>query len=303
MVRAPAVKLRRWSSYASFTVAIVLLMAKAAAWLATDSLSLLAALVDALVDAAAALVTLVGVHVASQPADAMHRYGHGKVESLAASFQALLLGGASTVLIFDGVHRLISPHVVTRLDVGLAVIGGTTAVTVLLVTFESYVVRRTQSHAIAADRTHHLADVAASLAVLLALALTRLTGWPHFDPLFAIGIALFFGLSAFRMARSAADTLLDHELPDALRRRIEQLVRSHPQVRGIHDLRTRSSGLVQFIEFHLELDGDLSVSASHAIVDTLEASLRGVLPAAEVIVHVEPAGICDARLDARIAPE
>src|ERR1019366_8297041 len=124
-----------------------------------------------------------------RPADAMHRFGHGKAESLAALIQALLLAGAASVLIFDGLHRLITPQAVAQLNVGLGVIAGSTLLTALLVLFESYVTKRTRSHAIAADRSHHLSDVAANLAVLLALALTKLTGWPRFDPLFAIAIA------------------------------------------------------------------------------------------------------------------
>lgn len=293
-------QLRRWSSYVSFTVAVVLVTAKASAWFVTDSLSLLASLVDAVVDVTAAFVTVVGVHYAGRPADAMHRFGHGKAESLAALIQALLLAGAAGVLIIDGVQRLVTPQVVARLNLGLGVIAGSTLLTALLVLFESYVTKRTRSHAIAADRTHHLSDVAANLAVLLALALTAATGWQRFDPLFAIVIAIFFGWIAYRIARSAAHTLLDHELSDDDRRRIMQLVGAHPDARGMHDLRTRSSGVAQFIEFHLELDGDLSVHAAHTIADSIECVLKGALPAAEVIVHVEPAGIRDDRLDDRI---
>jgi ferrous-iron efflux pump FieF len=293
-------QLRRWSSYASLSVAVLLVIAKASAWFVTDSLSLLASLVDAVVDVTAALVTVLGVHYAARPADAMHRFGHGKAESLAALIQALLLAGAASVLIFDGLHRLITPQAVAQLNVGLGVIAGSTLLTALLVLFESYVTKRTRSHAIAADRSHHLSDVAANLAVLLALALTKLTGWPRFDPLFAIAIAIFFGWSAFRIARSAADTLLDHELSSEQRRRITQLVRAHPDARGMHDLRTRSSGLVQFIEFHLELDGALSVQDAHTIADAIECTLKCALPSSEVIVHMEPAGISDDRLDDRI---
>ena len=148
-------QLRRWSSYASLTVAVLLVIAKASAWFVTDSLSLLASLVDAVVDVTAALVTVLGVHYAARPADAMHRFGHGKAESLAALIQALLLAGAASVLIFDGLHRLITPQAVAQLNVGLGVIAGSTLLTTVLVLFESHVTKRTRSHAIAADRSHH----------------------------------------------------------------------------------------------------------------------------------------------------
>lgn len=295
-----ASQLRRWSSYASFSVAVVLVIAKASAWVITDSLSLLASLVDAAVNVTAALVTLLGVRYAARPADSMHRFGHGKAEPLAALIQAVLLAGAASVLVFDGLHRLIEPQALSQLNLGLGVIAGSTLLTGSLVLFESHVARRTGSHAIAADRAHHLSDVAANLAVLLALGLTKLTGWPRFDPLFAIAIAFFFGWSAFRIARSSADTLLDHELPSEQRQRITQLVKAHPHARGMHDLRTRSSGLVKFIEFHLELDAGLSVQDAHGIADSIECTLKDAMPSCEVIVHIEPAGIRDERLDDRI---
>jgi len=293
-------RLRRWSSYASLTIAVVLVIAKGLAWYATDSLSLLASILDALVDIVASLVTVLGVRLASQPADSQHRFGHGKAESLAALTQALLLAGAAGALIFDGIHRFFAPHALARLDFGLEVIAGSTLLTTLLVLFEGYVARRTKSQAIAADRSHHLTDVVANLAVLLALALTKLTGWPYFDPLFAIAIAALFGWTAFGIARTAANTLLDQELSSAERRRIRQLVMAHPDARGLHDLRTRSSGLHRFIEFHLELDKELSLRDAHAIADKIEHALKAALPASDVIVHMEPADIDDERLDDRI---
>jgi len=293
-------ELRRWASYASLAVAVVLIIAKTSAWFATDSLSLLASLVDALIDVTAALATVFGVRYAARPADAMHRFGHGKAEAMAALIQGLLLAGASCVLVIDGLYRLITPPTVSQLNVGLGVVAGSTVLTALLVLFEGHVTKRSRSHAVAADRTHHLSDIAANVAVLLALALTKLTQWPRFDPLFAIAIAVFFGRSAYVIARTAANTLLDHELSSDDRQRIMQLVTTYPNARGMHDLRTRSSGLVQFIEFHLELDSDLSVQDAHGIANEIESAVKGAFPSSEVIIHMEPAGIKDDRLDDRI---
>jgi len=240
------------------------------------------------------------VHYAARPADAGHRFGHGKAESLAALIQALLLAGAVAVLGFDAIHRLIVPYAVSQVTLGLKVVAGATVLTGLLVLFETYVTRRAASAAIAADRSHHLADIAANFAVLLALGLTKLTGWPRLDPLFALAIAALFGWNAITIAHSAADTLLDRELPNAERHKIRRIVMAHRDARGMHDLRTRSSGLAQFIEFHLELDPFLSVRAAHAIADEIEGTLRACLPLSEVLIHMEPAGINDQRLDDRI---
>jgi ferrous-iron efflux pump FieF len=293
-------RLQRWSSGASLAVAVLLMAAKATAWVATDSLSLLASVVDALVDILASLVTFLGVRFALRPADAGHRFGHGKAEALAALTQAMLLGGAAAFLLVEGIRRLIAPLGLHRLGLGLGVVALSTLATGVLVLFEGYVARRTQSQAIAADRAHHLSDVVANLAVLAALALTTWTGWPLFDPLFGLALAAFFAWTAAHIVGSALRTLLDHELPAAERQRIGALVRGHPSTRGMHDLRTRRAGRNRFIEFHLELDGGLSVQQAHTIADEIEQALVAALPGSDVIVHVEPAGIRDERLDDRI---
>lgn len=292
--------LKRWASYASMAVALVLIVIRIAAWLVTDSLSLLTTVVDAVIDGVAALATGLGVHYAARPADMGHRYGHGKAEAIAALVQAMLLTGAASVLIFEGIIRLISPHPMFGLDLGLAIAVVSLVLTVLLVLGQGYVVKRIKSQAIAADRTHHVSDIFATLAVVVALGLARATGWPYVDPIFAIGIALFFGWSAWGIARDAMDTLLDRELSDATRQRIRDLVTSLPEIGGIHDLRTRSSGPHNFIEFHVELDAELSVRDAHAITDRVEAAVMSVFPHSDVIIHVEPVGIDDDRLDRRL---
>lgn len=297
---AQSARLQRWSSGASLVLAIALMAAKAAAWMQTGSLSLLAAVVDALVDVLASLVTFFGVRFALQPADAGHRYGHGKAEALAALTQALLLAAAAFGLSVEGVRRLIAPQGLQQLELGLQVIAASTLLTGALVLFEGYVVRRTQSQAIAADRAHHLSDLVANLVVLAALLLTSWSGWSGFDPLFGLALAAFFAWTASGILRGALSTLLDHELPGAERMLIGRTVLSHPSARGLHDLRTRRAGRKRFIEFHLELDGGLSVQQAHAIADQIERMVIAALPSADVIVHVEPAGIQDERLDDRI---
>jgi cation diffusion facilitator family transporter len=159
------------------------------------------------------------------------------------------------------------------------------------------VVKRTGSQAIAADRAHYATDVAVNLAVLAALGLMRLTGWERLDPIFAIGIALYMLVSAWRIAKAALTVLLDRELPDADRRRIEDAVLAHEQVRGLHDLRTRHAGDRIFVEFHLEIDLDLSVRQGHQIADEVGRAVRAAIPSADVLAHQEPAGIRDERVD------
>lgn len=292
--------LRRLATYASIANAVVLIGAKIFAWLATGSLALLTSVVDAGVDLAASAGTFVGVRYAQHPPDREHRFGHGKAESLAAALQAVFLAGSAAVLIAEAVDHLIAPQALGRLDIGLGVIGASIVVTSGLVLFQGHVVRRTRSEAISADRMHYIADVVMNIAVLVALILTKLTGWKRFDPLFAMGIAGYMLWSAWRVARRAGDVLLDRELPDADRQRIVQIVMQDGRARAIHDLRTRHAGDRLFVEFHLEVDGQLTVEQGHQIADALEHAVRAAYPTAEVITHEEPAGIIDERLDDRV---
>ena len=292
--------LRRWASYASLTLAIAMVVVKAAAWLITGSVALLSSVVDSAVDLVASFATLVGVRYAQRPPDREHRFGHGKAEALSALLQSVFLAGAAVTLIGEAVQRFLVPHPLAKLEAGLGVIGASLAATIGLVAFQTYVVKRTGSHAIAADRAHYATDIVINVAVLVALGLTGLTGWERIDPIFAIGIALYILLSAWRIAKNAFVVLLDRELPDEDRQRIEEIVLAHENARGVHDLRTRHAGDRRFIELHLEVDGQLTVDRAHRIADEVEQALRSALPDAEIIVHQEPAGIRDDRLDDRV---
>ena len=287
----------RWASYASVLVAVVLLGVKGVAYFRTDAVSLLTSLVDAAVDLAASLATLVGVWYASQPADADHRYGHGKGETLAAFLQAIFLIVAALALVSQAVRRLVFPEPVNDLDAGLVIVLASLSTALLLVGFQSYVLRNTGSQAITADRAHYRADILVNLGVLAALGITRMTGWLRADPAVAVLIACYMLVNGGNIARAALRSLLDEELADAEREKIMRIILSQPEVRGVHDLRTRDAGDRVVIEFHLELDGHLSIADGHAITDATERAVASAFENADVLAHQEPAGIDDVRLD------
>jgi ferrous-iron efflux pump FieF len=287
--RDPA--LRRLASNIVLGAALLLIAAKIWGWMATDSVALLTSAADAVVDALAAAATFVGVRFAQRPADAMHRFGHGKGEALAAFAQAILLAGAAIMLAAQSFWRLIAPQPLTAIGLGLGIAAGGVAISSLLAAMQTWVVRRTGSTAIAADRTHYLMDAALNGAVLAALALTRVTGWPRVDPAFALAIAGYMIVAARRVALTASRQLLDQELPHELRARIKQAAVACRGVRAIHDLRTRDAGDRVFVEFHLEVDGHVSVDEGHAIVDAAEHTVaRLFVQQSEVLGHLEPAG-------------
>ena len=290
-----AARLMRQATYASVSVAGVLIAAKMAAWLATDSVSMLSTLLDSVLDAAASMVNLVAVRHALVPADREHRFGHGKAEPLAALGQSAFVAGSAVLLIVEVVRRLWRPHPIENGDIGIVVMLGSIVITAGLVMFQRHVVRKTGSLAISADRLHYVGDVLVNGGVLLALVLTGLTGWTLIDPIFGAVIAVYILHTAWRIARSSLDMLMDRELPDEDRKRIRALATSHPNVKALHELRTRASGPAIFIQFHLEMDGAMSLYEAHRVADQVEEKVLAAFPGAEIIIHQDPSGVLERR--------
>lgn len=288
-------RLMSLAGYASVGVALTLVGLKTWAWFATGSVALLSSLADSLLDLLASGVTLFAVKVAISPADREHRFGHGKSEGIAGIVQAVIISGSAAYVCIQAVERLVAPSPVDSPGVGYLVMLGSLAFTICLVLVQRYVVSRTGSLAIAADAVHYRSDVLTTLAVLAAIFLSSRWGLHVFDPLLALVVVGLILWSVRTIMREALHVLLDHELPDSDRKRIAAIARAHPEVRGLHDMRTRSSGSVQFIQFHLELDPKLSLTRAHEICDAVEAELQQQYPAAEVLIHADPYGLPEAR--------
>lgn len=283
--------LLRWATRASLTVALVLIAAKLAVWLITDSVALLSSLIDSTLDAGASLVNLLAVAHALTPADREHRFGHGKAEPLAGLAQAAFIAGSSIFLLFEAGHRILTPRLVQHGDLGIAVMVLSITATLGLVAFQRFVVRRTGSLAISADSLHYKGDLLANLGVIMALVLSTRFGWHYADPILAIVVALYLIQGAWRISRLSLDQLMDRELPDEQRQRIREIAMSHTEVRNVHEMRTRASGLQTFIQMHLELDGSMALHRAHDIADAVELQIMQEFPGAEVIIHQDPAGI------------
>ncbi|MFP6732309.1 MAG: cation diffusion facilitator family transporter [Rhodospirillales bacterium] len=288
-------KLMVAATYASVSVAAILICAKLGAWLFTDSVSLLSSLVDSLLDAAASLVNLFAVRSALQPADREHRFGHGKAESLAGLGQAAFIAGSGVFLLLESVERLITPSAVDHGLIGIAVMAFSILLTLVLVGFQIYVVKRTNSIAISADSLHYRIDILVNLAVIVSLFLASILGWKLADPLFAILIIAYMGFGAYKILRRSLNDLMDTEFPEADRARIREIVLAHPDVLDIHDMRTRSSGPDAFIQLHIEMDRDLTLVAAHEISDQVMYSVEQAFPNAQVLIHQDPEGIEERR--------
>jgi ferrous-iron efflux pump FieF len=283
-------RLMRLATFASVTVASVLIMAKLVAWFMTGSVSLLSSLIDSLMDVAASLVNLIAVHHALTPPDLEHRFGHGKAEPLAGLGQAAFIAGSAVFLFIEATDRLLAPAPIEAGSVGIVVMAASIALSIALVLFQGYVVRRTRSTAIGADALHYRTDILVNGAVIVAILLSDHLGWTWADPVFALAIAFYIVHGAWRIARRSLDLLMDREFDDADRARIRSIVMAHSESRSMHDLRTRSSGVQPFIQFHLELDAHLSLLRAHEISDQIEDSVKQAFPGAEVIIHQDPLG-------------
>lgn len=271
---------------ATFTASFLLIM-KLITWWYTGSVSLLASLVDSLIDLLASVTNLVIVRYALQPADDEHQFGHGKAESLAALAQAAFIAGSACFLILSGAERLIKPSQLYHPEAGVIISGIATIITGVLVGFQKWVVRRTGSQAIAADSLHYQTDLFMNIAIMIALALTSY-GFGMADALFALLIGIFIFISAFKMANTAVQSLLDIQLPQHEQDKIMILTLSVVGVRGAHDLRTRQAGVTRFIQIHIELDDNLKLIDAHLIADEVEDRLQIAFPGADILLHQDP---------------
>jgi ferrous-iron efflux pump FieF len=288
-------RLMRLATYASVAVAGTLIVAKLIAWLATDSVSMLSTLLDSVLDVAASVINLLAVRHALTPADREHRFGHGKAEPLAALGQSAFVAGSAVLLIVEVARRFWRPQPIENGDLGILVMLASILLTAVLVLFQRHVVRKTGSLAIGADRLHYVGDVLVNGGVILALVLTEFFGWTLIDPAFGAVIAAYILYTAWSIARSSLDMLMDRELVDEERQRIRQIALRHPEVKALHELRTRASGPSIFIQFHLEMDGQMSLYEAHRVADQVEDEILAAYPGAEVIIHQDPSGILERR--------
>ena len=290
-------RLIRRAAQASVAAAAALIAVKFAAWAATGSVAVLSSLVDSALDAAASIINLVAVRHALAPADREHRFGHGKAESIAGLAQSAFVAGSALYLVFESVSRLASPRAVEHGAAGAAAMLFSIAVTFALVRFQNRVAARTGSTAIAADSLHYKADLLANLAVAVTLALSVRVDLAWLDPVVALAIAGYILRGAWTIMRAALNGLMDRELPDSDRARIAAIAAAHPRVAGVHDLRTRRSGVQPFVQFHIEVDGSMTVLEAHAVSDEVEAEIVAAFPGAEVIIHQDPEGLAEAMPD------
>jgi ferrous-iron efflux pump FieF len=290
MAQASGTLMKR-AAIASVCVSLFLLTIKTFAYFASHSVAMLASLADSALDLFTSAINLFAIRHALTPADAEHRFGHGKAEPLAGLAQGAFICASALFVGVQAVNRILVPEAIEHSIPALVVMCVAIFCAIALILYERSVVAKTGSLAVEADQTHYIGDLATNVGVVLALVLTGYLGWTLADPLIAMAVAGLMAFTAFGVARRAFDQLMDRELPDEDRARIVRIAQAHDAVKNVHDLKTRQAGLSTFIQLHLALDPAMSLADAHAISDGVEQALLKAYPGADVIIHQDPFGL------------
>jgi ferrous-iron efflux pump FieF len=281
------------AALASVALALVLLVAKGwAAWL-TDSTAMLGSLADTALDVIASLTTLAGVRIAALPADHDHRFGHGKAEALVALAQVALIAVSAAGIAWRATDRLLRGGQTSEMGVGIAVSVFAIGATLLLLWYQRQVIATTGSVAIRTDNVHYKSDLMLNAAVVAALLLDQAAGVPGADALFGIAIALWLVWGGYRAAGEAINQLMDKEWPEDERQAFLAAAAEYPELEGLHDFRTRKSGTLRFVQFHVWVPARWTVREAHDRLDRVEERLQERFPGTEILIHLDPEGHTD----------
>ena len=281
------------AALASIAMATFLIALKAYAAIHTSSMAMLGSLADSGLDLIASLIILMGVRIAAAPADREHRFGHGKAEALAALVQVILISLSAIFIGVRSAQRLVTGAQTSNAELGIGVSVVALILTAGLITYQRHVVRKTDSLAIGTDRLHYASDLLLNGSVIVALGLEQFAKVTGADAVFGLLIALWLLWGAWTASSDALAQLMDREWSDDLRERFLAATKEYPELAGLHDLRTRSSGTHHFAQFHVWVPGEWTVQEAHDRLDAVEERLQQRFPGTEILIHVDPEGQTD----------
>ena len=285
-----AAALTRKITLLSVATAGVLVAIKAGVWLISGSVALLASAADSGLDLIASLVTFYAVRYAQAPPDAEHRFGHGKAEAFASLTQAGLVFASAALIGQEAIVHILNPTPVSNEGWAVAVMAVSTALTVMLILAQGRVLKQTNSVAVSGDRAHYLTDVASNLIALAGIGAAAWLGFNQLDAIAGLVVAALLLWAAVGVFREASGQLMDHELPDADRARIVELVGQDPRLSDVHQLRTRASGPFIHMQMHVDIDPALTLEAAHRLIVEAETRILAEFPHADILIHADPRG-------------
>lgn len=283
-------KLVKFATISSVVVAVLIVMLKFLAWFQTGSVAILATLFDAVIDLATSSINFFAARYASQPADSKHRFGHGKAEDLAVFLQSSFLLTSCLFIFYSSLQRIIDHQVINNFQEGLALTFISLSLTTILVGIQSFVILKTKSQIVRVDRLHYSFDLYFNFVVIISLLISEYFKTTIADPIVAIGLTLFLASSSWKMLKSSFYNLMDGEIPYHERKKIKEIITSSSQVLGVHDIRTRKSGDMIFVQAHIELDPNISLKNAHDIAENVAVRLKEKIPNIDVIIHQDPQG-------------
>lgn len=298
--REEADKLKYRASIASILLAVFLTILKLFASFYSGSLAVLSSMIDSLSDILASAITFMAVKISAKPATDKHRYGYGKVEAISALMQAAFIAGSGLFVMYDAGARFFQPKIIEKTGMALWVMSISLISTFVLIAYQKHVAKLTQSQAINADSEHYVVDILTNLSIIISLIAVKIFEVSWIDTLTAFGVAIYLLKNSYLLAKEAIDMLLDKELDSEIRHKVKDIIKSHEFVKGVHDLRTRNLGNDYMFELHLELDGNLSLYDAHDLSELIEKDIIEHYPNAQIIIHQDPAGIKESRLDTKL---
>ena len=263
----------------------------------TGSLAILSSLIDSLSDVFASSVSYIAVKFSTKPANCSHRYGYGRAESLSALIQAAFVAGSGLFVLYDGFNRIFNPLEIHQTTFGLIIMLISLIATIVLISFQKYVSKLTGSVAISADSAHYVVDVLTNISIILSLVVVKFLKFNWFDIFTATLIAIYLIYNAYKIAAEAIGALTDKELSDEIRNDVIEIINSCEGIKGFHDFRSRDLGGIYLFEIHLELDGNLPLFKAHELTENVENKIKSKFYNAQIIIHQDPFGINEARLD------
>ena len=280
--------LLKQASFASIGTAVGLLLLKLFTFLITGSVAILSSFFDSAQDFLTSLINFFAIRHAIQPADNEHRFGHGNAQALGGILQAFIITLFSLFLAQESVKKLLEPTPLSKTGLGIIITIIAIIATFLLVSFQTYVIKKTNSLSIKADRAHYTGDILMNVGVIISILLTNQLNWFWLDALFGIGVSLYLFYVVYQIVKEAITQLMDTEISEEFRRQIIKICLSFPEVKRIYHLRTRQSGETLFVQFCVAMDGKLSLKKAHEISHNIEMKIQKTYAHTQIMIHIEP---------------